>query len=472
MAPTTVRERLPLAVSRVLAARCFGALTRGFSAMSAGEGTSGPRSAPLRKACRPGDGTTVHRLDGHRCPAHRSRGRRVRRPRRRAAGARRSGGADAPGGRRARTRARREGGRARRRAKTRDERLAKRDRSALDRGARRRTARASSSSRATQLGATCGHSRSRSSGWTSSSRNSSACRRGGYGALSRRSTILARADREPRERAPHPARPRPLGRDPAARVIEIAGMLPHCDFVSRRPRRRTTVASAPRPHRAAARRQARSWSTRRSPLAAYLDAYETHATRQSVQRTRRPRAPGSRPHRQLAAKAYWRQLPTPGVRRHVPPRRDVPPRRARARQIADEHAWSSNVILASPRTLIVLLRAVARPGSRRRSPRAPARSRLSAASSTSGSRRWARTSRSSGASLDGAVDAYNKTVGSLERQVLPRRDGSSSTGSPVSSRPSCSRSSVRHVRWQRAELVEPGQQQTLEAVAASDVDAA
>ena len=108
-----------------------------------------------------------------------------------------------------------------------------------------------------------------------------------------------------------------------------------------------------------------------------------------------------------------------------------------------EYAWSSNVILASPSTLMILLRTVAMTWQQETI--AESAREVSALGrelykrlATMGAH-FAKLGRS----LESSVDAYNKTVGSLERQVLVQARGSSSTGSRASSRRSSSRSSAR-----------------------------
>lgn len=123
----------------------------------------------------------------------------------------------------------------------------------------------------------------------------------------------------------------------------------------------------------------------------------------------------------LSAKGYWRQFePSPDfVVMFLPDESYL-----RAAHEHDpglqEHAWRSNVVLASPSTLMVLLRTVAMTWQQ--------------ATIAEGAREVSDLGRELykrlstmgthftklGRSLDGAVKSYNETVGSLERQVLPQ----------------------------------------------------
>ena len=178
------------------------------------------------------------------------------------------------------------------------------------------------------------------------------------------------------------------------RVIEMAGMVEHCDFeeqqsttdedgrvlrpdvVVRLPGGKSVVIDS------------------KVPLVAYLEAFREDATDDERRARLADHARHVREHvHKLGQKAYWRQLPaTPEfVVMFLP---DETFLRAAIEQDASliELAVANNVIPASPTNLIGLLRAVHfTAGSRRRSPRARARSASSAGSCTSGSRRWALT---------------------------------------------------------------------------------
>ena len=83
-------------------------------------------------------------------------------------------------------------------------------------------------------------------------------------------------------------------------------------------------------------------------------------TRRSAGAARRSRAPGARPHDEAGREGVLAAVRARArLRRHVRARRDAAPRRARARPALAEDAWSNGVVLASPSTLMALLRTVA-----------------------------------------------------------------------------------------------------------------
>ena len=201
-------------------------------------------------------------------------------------------------------------------------------------------------------------------------------------------------------------------------VVEYAGMIEYCDYVSqvttstddgtlrpdlvvRIPGGKHVVVDA------------------KAPLSAYLDAFETS---DEAERKRRfaDHARQVREHvTKLSAKAYWRQFePSPDLVVMFLPDESYLRTAHEHDPSLQEYAWSSNVILASPSTLMMLLRTVSMTW-QQETIADSAREvsdlgrELYKRLSTMGAH-FAKLGRS----LDGAVDAYNKTVGSLERQVL------------------------------------------------------
>jgi len=204
------------------------------------------------------------------------------------------------------------------------------------------------------------------------------------------------------------------------RVIEMAGMIEHCDFDEQR----STMdadGNVLRPDvivRLPGEKQVVIDS--KVPLVAYLDAVREDATDDERKARLVDHARHVREHIQrLGQKAYWRQLPaTPEfVVMFLP---DETFLRAALEQDGSliELAVSNNVIPASPTNLIGLLRAV-HYGWQQETIAESARE-----VSALGRELYKRLATMGahvgklGKSLDGAVKAYNETVGSLERQVL------------------------------------------------------
>lgn len=230
--------------------------------------------------------------------------------------------------------------------------------------------------------------------------------------LSERTGSLANALRSPNVRGR-------WGEAQLRNVVERAGMLEHCDFaiqettrdgagdllrpdlVIRIPGGKTVVVDA------------------KVPLAAYLDAFETTDESERLERLA-SHARQVRDHvGKLAAKSYWRQF-TPGpdfVFMFVPDETLL--------RIAHEHdpaisedAWAQNIILASPSTLMTLLRTVA----------AIWQQETVAESAREvhdlGRELYGRLGTFAahlgkvGRSLNSAVGSYNEAVGSFETRVL------------------------------------------------------
>ena len=251
-------------------------------------------------------------------------------------------------------------------------------------------------------------------------------RRQAHGALARELELVAQGQEKLRSetsnlvnalRTPH-VRGR-WGEVQLKRVIEYAGMVPHCDFVEQattsdadgKVLRPDVVVNIPGGKRVVI--------DSKTPLDAYLDWLE--ATDDEVRaRHLANHARQVRDHvAKLAAKRYWRQFqPAPDfVVMFVPDETFL-----RAAQEHDstiqEHAWDSNVIPASPTNLISLLRTIAAIWHQETAAEDARRiselgKELYERLGTMG-KHFAKVGRS----LDGAVAAYNETVGSLETRVL------------------------------------------------------
>jgi len=201
-------------------------------------------------------------------------------------------------------------------------------------------------------------------------------------------------------------------------VVEYAGMIEYCDYVSQATT--STDDGTLRPDLVVRIPGGKHVVVdAKAPLSAYLDAFETS---DEAERKRRfaDHARQVREHvTKLSAKAYWRQFePSPDLVVMFLPDESYLRTAHEHDPSLQEYAWSSNVILASPSTLMMLLRTVSMTW-QQETIADSAREvsdlgrELYKRLSTMGAH-FAKLGRS----LDGAVDAYNKTVGSLERQVL------------------------------------------------------
>jgi DNA recombination protein RmuC len=202
------------------------------------------------------------------------------------------------------------------------------------------------------------------------------------------------------------------------RIVEAAGMLAHCDFAEQVSA--VTDAGGVRPDLVVRLAGGRSVVVdAKAPFDAYLTAMEARDERSRNEELDR-HAKHLRVHvEQLAAKSYWAAFEsTPEfVVLFIPADPFLDAALQRDATLL-EYAFSRNVVLATPATLIALLRTVAYAW------RQEALARNAVAVHTLGRELYSRLSTMGshlaklGASLAGAVGAYNKAVGSLESRVL------------------------------------------------------
>jgi DNA recombination protein RmuC len=201
-------------------------------------------------------------------------------------------------------------------------------------------------------------------------------------------------------------------------VVEFAGMVEYCDYVSQATT--STDDGTLRPDLVVRIPGGKHVVVdAKAPLTSYLDAFETsdEAARERlfVDHARQVREHVTK----LSAKAYWRQFePSPDLVVMFLPDESYLRTAHEHDPSLQEYAWSSNVILASPSTLMMLLRTVSMTWQQETIAESAREvsdlgRELYKRLSTMGAH-FAKLGRS----LDGAVDAFNKTVGSLERQVL------------------------------------------------------
>jgi DNA recombination protein RmuC len=202
------------------------------------------------------------------------------------------------------------------------------------------------------------------------------------------------------------------------RVVQLAGMVEHCDFSTQ-----VTAAGddgTVRPDMVVHLAGGKSIVVdAKVPFAAYLEAVEsrdpdTHADRLAAH-ARQLRAHVDA----LSAKGYWAAFePTPEFVVLFVPGDPLLEAALQADPALLEHAFGRNVVVATPTTLIALLRTVAYGW------RQEALARNAAAVHQLGKELHSRLATMGthvaklGRSLDGAVDSYNKTVSSLEARVL------------------------------------------------------
>ena len=251
-------------------------------------------------------------------------------------------------------------------------------------------------------------------------------------------------------------------------VVEYAGMVEYCDYVTQATTatddgllRPDLVVRIPGGKHVVIDAKA--------PLVAYLDAFETSDDAERQLRLA-DHARQVRDHvGKLSAKGYWRQFdPSPDFVVMFLPDESYLRAAHEHDPSLQEYAWSSNVILASPSTLMVLLRTVAMTWQQETIAESAREvsdlgRELYKRLSTMGTH-FAKLGRT----LSGAVDAYNQTVGSLERQVLPQARRFEQHGIAGIEAPELQPIERQPRSLTAAELVGETDQPTLEAVAGAD----
>jgi DNA recombination protein RmuC len=204
------------------------------------------------------------------------------------------------------------------------------------------------------------------------------------------------------------------------RVVDLAGMVEHCDFTRQAHVRGGDDEGAQRPdlvvHLAGGKQVV---VDAKVPFAAYLES--TEARDEAVRRERlAAHARQVRAHVDaLGAKAYWRRFdPTPEFVVMFVPGEVFLSAALEADPALLEHAFGVDVVIATPTTLMALLRTVAYAW------RQEALARNAAEVHALGRELHGRLATLSGhlarlgRSLDGSVRSFNETVSSLESRVL------------------------------------------------------
>jgi DNA recombination protein RmuC len=203
------------------------------------------------------------------------------------------------------------------------------------------------------------------------------------------------------------------------RLVELAGMVEHCDFVTQS--HQATETGAVRPDMVIHLPEERDLVVDvKTPLDAYLEA--TEAPSDAERRTaleRHATIVGARI-RELASKAYWSQFERSPefVILFIPGDQFLSAALAERPALLDD-ALRQNVILATPTSLVALLKAISYGWQQTALTHNAAEIRTSALQLYERLTIFASHLGNVGKSLSESVRAFNSSVGSLERMVLP-----------------------------------------------------
>ncbi len=203
------------------------------------------------------------------------------------------------------------------------------------------------------------------------------------------------------------------------RLVELAGMVEHCDFVTQS--HQATENGAIRPDMVIRLPDARDLIVDvKTPLDAYLEATEaaTDADRRIALERHATIVAGRI--RELASKAYWSQFERSPefVILFIPGDQFLSAALAERPALLDD-ALRQNIILATPTSLVALLKAVAYGWQQTALAANAAEIRSTASQLYERLTTFAGHLGNVGKSLGDSVRAFNASVGSLERMVLP-----------------------------------------------------
>jgi DNA recombination protein RmuC len=204
------------------------------------------------------------------------------------------------------------------------------------------------------------------------------------------------------------------------RIVEIAGLAEHCDFTEQM--QLATAHGALRPDMVVHMSQSRDLVVdAKTPLDAYLAAIEAGSDEERDAALQRHAGQVAERVRELASKAYWEQFarsPDFAVL-FLPGDQFLSAALGRDPELLD-NALRRNVIVATPSTLVALLKVIALGW--RQEQVAQHAATIHALGQELHRRLLTFTGNLGkvGKALNSAVDAYNSAVGSLERSVLPQ----------------------------------------------------
>jgi DNA recombination protein RmuC len=203
------------------------------------------------------------------------------------------------------------------------------------------------------------------------------------------------------------------------RLVELAGMVEHCDFVSQS--HQPTETGAIRPDMVIHLPEARDLVVDvKTPLDAYLEATEAPSEGDRRAALERHATIVAGRVRELASKAYWSQFERSPefVILFIPGDQFLSAALAERPALLDE-ALRQNIILATPTSLVALLKAVAYGWQQTALAQNATEIRTSAVQLYERLATFASHLGNVGKSLGDSVRAFNASVGSLERMVLP-----------------------------------------------------
>jgi DNA recombination protein RmuC len=204
------------------------------------------------------------------------------------------------------------------------------------------------------------------------------------------------------------------------RVVELAGMAEHCDFTEQL--RLVGDEGSLRPDLVVHMPEARDVVVdAKAPLDGYLEALEAQSEELRQAALKRHAQQVEARIRELASKSYWAQFPTsPDFAVLFLPGDQFLAAALAERPELLENALKQSVIIATPSTLMALLKAIAYGWRQSLAAQNAATIRQLAEELYRRLGSFAAHLGRLGQRLGAAVEAYNGAVGSLERQVLPQ----------------------------------------------------